>query len=185
MNSLQKACSPHCAIVLVTQQREKAYKKKTLELKRNFRAKDKSYWKQKAAKECHAYIRLRDRDLPCISCQRHTSGQYHAGHYKSRGSSPSHQFCEWNIAKQCAHCNTYKSGNQAEFRRHLINRIGLELVEYLDCYHPPYKWTIDDYKAVFDHYREKRQWLDARIREGKAENAGFSDDLAEAIPKQG
>ena len=166
-SSLQKACSPDCAIKLVDDRKKKEYKRETLQLKRNFKSRDKRFWLDKARKACHDYIKYRDRHLPCISCGRYTKGQWHAGHYRSRGAASQLQFHWSNIWKQCAHCNTYKSGNLVQYRENLIKRTSPELVEYLDNENSSYKWTIDDYKGVYE-------WFKAQIGALKSTE---SDDL--------
>jgi hypothetical protein len=95
------------------------------------------------------FIRLRDKDEPCISCGRFHSGQWHAGHYRSRGACPELRFNEDNIHKQCAPCNTHKSGNQAEYRIRLIQKIGLARVEWLERQdHTPLKATFPDVESI-------------------------------------
>lgn len=56
-------------------------------------------------------VQIRDADKPCISCGRHHQGQWHAGHYLSRGAAPQHALNPMNVWKQCAPCNTYLHGN--------------------------------------------------------------------------
>ena len=51
-------------------------------------------------------------------------------------------------------CNNYKSGNLIEYRIELVNRLGPELVEWLDRDHPqPSKWEIEEIRAIRDYYR--------------------------------
>lgn len=103
----------------------------------------------------NAYVRERDRDLPCISCGRFHQGQWHAGHYLSRGAHPELALDERNLAKQCQPCNTHLSGNQLEYRKGLIARYGIDHVEWLEGPHEAKKYTIDDLKAIRDEYKQK------------------------------
>jgi hypothetical protein len=105
------------------------------------------------------YIRLRDDKEPCISCQRHHTGQYHAGHYLAVGSHPELRFNELNNNKQCSVCNNNLSGNQIEYRKHLIIKIGLDQVEWLEGPHQPRKYTIEEIKAIKDLYKLKLKEL--------------------------
>jgi hypothetical protein len=41
------------------------------------------------------------------------------------------------------------------YRIGLVNRIGLDAVEWLEGPHPLPKWTADDYRAIRDNYRAK------------------------------
>ena len=96
-----------------------------------------SQWRIDAQKAVNSYVRWRDRDLNCISCDSEgehngIGGYWDAGHYRSRGSARHLSFNILNIAKQCHRCNRFLSGNVVEFRHTLIKRIGLEKVEALE-----------------------------------------------------
>jgi len=160
-STTQKVCSPVCAIDL-TRQKEK--KRKVKEARKQLakdreRIKTLSEWTQDAQKAFNKYIRLRDKHEVCISCQRLHSGQYHAGHYRSTKAEPSLRFVEENCSKQCSPCNTHLSGNIVDYRINLINKIGLERVEWLEGKHEPKYYRIDDLKAIRDKYREKAKLL--------------------------
>lgn len=98
------------------------------------------------------YIRLRDAGRPCISCGRHHEGQNHAGHFRSTGAAPELRFEESNVHLQCQPCNVHKSGNLIEYRKGLVERIGLEAVEWLEGPHEPKKYTIEDLKQIKSKY---------------------------------
>lgn len=100
-------------------------------------------------------VQVRDADKPCISCGRHHQGQWHAGHYLSRGSAPQHALNPMNVWKQCAPCNTYLHGNLIQYRVRLIELIGLEAVEAMENDNAPHKWTRERLIDVRDTYRAK------------------------------
>ena len=100
-------------------------------------------------------VQVRDADKPCISCGRHHTGQYHAGHYLSRGGAPQHALNPINVWKQCAPCNTYLHGNQAAYRMRLVEFIGLTAVEALESDNAPKKWTREELISIRDEYRKK------------------------------
>jgi hypothetical protein len=109
-------------------------------------------WGREAQAVFNKWVRLRDQGMPCISCGRHHMGQVHAGHYLSVGARPELRFEPLNVHLQCAPCNTYLSGNSILYRQSLIERIGLEKVEWLEG---PHKWngySIDDLKAIKAKY---------------------------------
>lgn len=110
------------------------------------------------------YIRLRDADLPCISCSRFHSGQYHAGHFRSVGSAPHLRFEERNIYKQCAPCNNHLSGNLILFRKNLVERYGADFVEALESENEAKHYTIDQLKELKKHYAQKCKEL-VKVRE--------------------
>ncbi len=93
------------------------------------------------------YIRARDHNEPCISCRREPKKR-NAGHYRSVGAAPELRFDEKNCHLQCEHCNSYQSGNAIEYRIHLVHKIGLDSVEWLEGPHPPKKYTIDELKEI-------------------------------------
>lgn len=121
--------------------------------------KTRSEWLKEAQAAVNAYVRERDRDLPCVSCGRHHEGQYHAGHYRSVGSCPELRFDVRQIQKQCAPCNNHLSGNLLNYRPELIRRMGQAVVDEIEGPHEPKRYTIDDLKAIRDDYRQKLKSL--------------------------
>ncbi len=101
------------------------------------------------------WIRLRDRHEPCISCQRHHEGQYHAGHYRSVGGNPELRFHELNNNKQCAPCNNHLSGNLINYRINLIKKIGIKWVEVLEGPHSPKNYSIPELLELKDYYKKQ------------------------------
>jgi hypothetical protein len=129
--------------------------------KRTFVQNDKSKQREKAVYTFNKYIRLRDKDLPCISCG-HTDGrQFHAGHFKPAGGNPHLRFNELNVHKQCSICNNYKSGNLVPYRANLIIKIGLINVEALESDKSIKKYSIDDYKNIIVKYQNKIKGLES------------------------
>ena len=158
---LQSVCSPNCAYTHAKAVRVKTERKETREAK--VRLKSKSEWLKEAQIVFNQYIRLRDKDLPCISCQRFHTGQYHAGHYLTTGAHPELRFDEINVHKQCSACNNYLSGNIVEYRINLIIKIGIDAVNYLESKHQPKHYTIEDIKTLKAIYREKVKTLTTNI----------------------
>jgi hypothetical protein len=103
----------------------------------------------------NAWIRLRDANEPCISCGRPASSpeQWDAGHYRSVGAQPSLRFSEWNVNKQCLPCNRHLSGNVANYRINLIEKIGRANVDWLEGPHPAVKLTTTEIIEMKAHYR--------------------------------
>lgn len=156
----QKVCGPRCSIAYVKQQSDKADRKLTKEKKDAL--KTRSDWLAEAQAEFNKFIRARDHALPCISCGRHVSGSYHAGHYRSVGAAPQLRFTEDNVHKQCGYnCNVSKSGNAIEYRIALVRKIGLARVEELESDNTVKKWTIDEIKEIKATYKRKLKELKA------------------------
>jgi hypothetical protein len=163
-NSMHTACGPACAHSIVRAKREQEEQRKRSDERKADRAKretlkSRADWAKEAQAAFNAFIRARDSDQPCISCVRHHQGQYHAGHYLSRGARPELAMHEDNCHKQCAPCNTHLSGNLVLYRVNLIQKIGLARVEALEGPHMPLKLTIEDLRAIRDTYRAKANEL--------------------------
>lgn len=73
------------------------------------------------------------------------------------GHSSELRFDEDNTHKQCSVCNNHKSGNLAEYRPNLINKIGKEAVERLEGPHDPKKYTIDELQELLSIYQAKNK----------------------------
>ncbi len=157
---LQPCCSISCAIALARAQKEKNIKKKRVEFKRVFLANDKPHQKKLAQKAFNRFIRLRDKNEPCISCQRHHNGRYHAGHFRTTGAAPQLRFNELNTNKQCSVCNLHLSGNLIAYRANLINKIGVEKVEWLESEHDVKKYTLDELISIKKKYLKKCREMD-------------------------
>ncbi|HHR5857155.1 TPA: recombination protein NinG, partial [Providencia alcalifaciens] len=109
---------------LKKEQKQKEVKARDKLKARKLAVKPRSYWIKQAQQAVNAYIRERDRDLPCISCGTYQSAQWDAGHYRTTAAAPQLRFDERNIHRQCVVCNQHKSGNLVPYRVELINRIG-------------------------------------------------------------
>ena len=148
---MQRACSPRCALRHARIAREKLFRKETRV--RRKRLKTLSEHLSDAQTMFNKWIRLRDADLPCVSCQRFHTGQYHCGHFRQRSTSSSLRYSEWNCAKQCQPCNMHLSGNLLRFREGLVARHGLDRVLWLESQNEPTKWTIEEAQHVREFYR--------------------------------
>lgn len=127
------------------------------------RLKTRQDWLKEAQSVFNSFIRERDRDLPCISCGRHHTGSYDAGHYRSVGAAPQLRFDERNVHKQCVPCNQYKSGNAIEYRLGLSARIGSASVELLEASNEIKRWTIDEAKEIKATYKAKLKELKSAV----------------------
>jgi hypothetical protein len=163
----QKSCeSVPCAIAAGQARKAKEAAKKAKAARAEIRvrkekAKTRRQWINEAQHAVNAWVRERDRDLPCISCGRHHEGQYHGGHYLSTGARPGLRFDPRNIWKQCQPCNTHLSGNLLNYRIGLIAKIGMDAVEVLEADHTVKKWSIDELREIRDTYRADLKRLKA------------------------
>ena len=120
--------------------------------KRKLKDEDRSFQLKKTQQIFNRYIRIRDADKPCISCQRYHSGQYHAGHYRTVGANPELRFDDRNCHKQCSACNNHLSGNIVNYRINLVSIFGAERVELLEGPHEPKRYTIEELKQIQAKY---------------------------------
>ena len=163
-NSTQVVCSVKCAQAYAPANQQKARKaidqRERREIKvRKEKLKSRADHLKEAQVVVNQYIRLRDADLPCVSCGRFHDGQWHAGHFRSAGGHPELRFEPLNIWRQCAPCNTHKSGDLVNYRAELVRRIGAEKVEWLEGPHEAKRYTVDDLKAIKAEYRAKIKQL--------------------------
>lgn len=158
---MQTTCSFNCAIKYAKNNDVK--QKEINKQKKQWKQKDKSILREKAQFWFNKFIRLRDKDLPCISCgydwkENGNMRQAHASHYMAVGKSNRLRFNEYNVHKSCSICNSHLSGNLQEYRPRLINKIGLKKVEELEEIakeSKPCKYTVEDYKKIILIYKEK------------------------------
>ncbi len=161
-SSFQKVCSPGCAIATTKQPEyrqtlsEAAERARRAEIREyRKRTKTKAQWLREAQRAFNTYVRIRDHYQPCISCQRHHTGQYHAGHYRTTKAAPQIRFHPLNNHKQCQPCNTHLSGNITEYRTQLIHKIGIDKVEQLEHNNQSRSYTIEELKRIKAVYTKK------------------------------
>jgi hypothetical protein len=153
----QKACTWQCSLALVKKGKKKEFNKETRQIKAAI--KSKGDWTQEAQMAFNKYIRVSSYGEPCFSCGRNTGAKMNAGHYLSVGGHPELRFEEDNCHLQCEHCNSFLSGNVARYRINLIEKIGLERVEWLEGPHEAKNYTIDDLKEIKAKYTEMAREL--------------------------
>lgn len=150
---LQAVCDWPCAIQHAAKLKAKRERKETKEAKA--RLKTRQDWMREAQAAFNRWIRHRDAGQPCISCGRHHQGQYHAGHYRGTKAAPELRFHEQNVHKQCSVCNNHLSGNIVEYRKALVQKIGVLAVEQLEGPHEPKKYTVEELKAIKAEYTNR------------------------------
>ncbi len=154
-------CSTECVINQGRLNLKNLEKKSNRKAKRELNESDRTWHVKRTQSKCNERVRLRDAGKPCISCGAENY-KITAGHYKTAGGNPELRFNTKNIHGQCWYnCNKMKSGNIAEYRPRLVERYGVELVEYLEGPHEPKNYTIDDLKRLY-------RWFDYRVKQMKS-----------------
>ena len=102
------------------------------------------------------WINLRDKGLPCISCDKPINGRVNASHYFNANNHWNVRFNEFNVHSSCITCNQYLSGNLIEYRSRLINKIGIEQLTLLELEaNKTRKFTIEELKQIINTYKLK------------------------------
>lgn len=158
---LQRACSYQCAL---TYARKQAWDAETK--RRREKGKTLTEWADDAQEAFNRYVRLRDADLPCVSCGRFHTGQYHAGHYRPRSVASQLRFNLWNVHKQCQPCNTHLSANLALYRKCLLTKIGEEKVMWLEGNQQRADYSVDYLKRLKKVFNKKANRLQKRPNYG-------------------
>lgn len=172
-----KACGPECAQVVSQRKREKEERKAAaadcaLTRAQKEALKDINELKAEAQTAFNAFIRERDKHLPCICCgqlapknKSLTGGGWDAAHYRSRGSADHLRYVETNVHRALKQCNTY---GHLDYRGGLIARIGLEAVEALEANQTVVKWTKEGLREIRAEYKKKLKQLQEQQKERPA-----------------
>jgi hypothetical protein len=119
--------------------------------------------------QLHKYIKhVLRKGEPCYTCGKlqrvGDSGQaFHVGHFIPQKSVDPRRFMLINLRMQCYKCNTHNSGMRAEYRQRLIEEIGLEKVEWLEC-DANHKELKDQYPEISDIKAETSRYRKLAIK---------------------
>ena len=141
-----------CVRVFVEEVKNKVWKKTKAKAKQDLMTL--SDYLKLAQQVFNKYIRLRDNDQVCISCQKKPLKE-NAGHFFNANNHWNVRFDERNVHLQCEHCNTYLSGNLIEYQRNLIHKIGIESYHELEAdARKTRKFTKDELKEIIQEYKK-------------------------------
>ena len=151
---LQYLCSPHCAYKYGDKLVEKKSKKEHKIAKEGLLT-HKDYI-QLLQKVVNTFIRLRDKDQNCISCDITLQGKkYDAGHFYPTTYQVL-RFHEDNIHAQCVRCNRDLHGNQVEYLPRLEDKIGVDKLQWLHAHrHDRLDMSIPEIKEMIKEYKKK------------------------------
>lgn len=162
----EQVCSVECSIELIQSKTYQRKHEKEIRIQNAIEKKKilekletHSDWLRKLQKVFNAYIRERDQNKPCISCQVSLIGRKKdAGHFYSVGSYPNLRFNENNVHGQCVHCNQHLHANIHEYTINLPKRIGQEEFERLQSERSkPLKLSIPEIKELIEVYKQKKK----------------------------
>jgi hypothetical protein len=155
--STQVVCNYHCAQLYADELNKKKelkdWKIKKAKMKEDLMSL--SDWLKIAQTHFNTYIRQRDKDQLCISCQKPPLKK-NAGHFFNANNHYSVRFDERNVHLQCEHCNTFLSGNLIPYRENLIKKIGVQKFEDLSkIANETRKFNIQEVKELINIYKNK------------------------------
>jgi hypothetical protein len=150
----QKFCfEPACVDVWVQDAKVKNWKKTKKKMKAELMTL--SDYMKIAQQVFNKYIRQRDQNKPCVSCEKPLGSKFDAGHYYST-KHKSVTFDEDNVHGQCVTCNQHKHGNLLNYQIGIAKRIGGDKVLELHVKaHETKKWTIPEIKEIIQKYKKK------------------------------
>lgn len=122
------------------------------------------------------YIRLRDKNDPCISCGE-ANRTFHAGHYVAVGAKYGLRFNEDNVHKQCSRCNTFLHGNLINYRKNLIKKIGVDRVEALENFVDSEKMLVSQILVDTEYYKYQVKCLEVDGKKDDGISREKSSDL--------
>lgn len=150
-------------------------KKSHTQAKKRIKDNDRSFQINKTQTIFNKWVRCRDINLPCISCNRLDSeilysgigGKWDCGHYKTRGAYPELRFEPLNAHKQCKKCN----GGSGKYSRKgrsvkegydigLLAKIGQEAFDWVNGPHELKRYTIDDLRLIQAEYKAKTKEIE-------------------------
>lgn len=162
MSSFQRVCGLRCAAKVGKRVRAA---EKAKDRARREKLKRPSEWEDECRQIVQKIARLRDRADGCISCHvgPNYTGRWHGSHYRPAGNNAAVQFHLWNIHKSCAQCNLFKGGNLGPYRLRLVEKIGLEKVEWLESQNQPVKTNVEYLKRFKAVMGKKLRRLEKRL----------------------
>ena len=155
-NRIQPTCSLECAMKKAKQD---AIDKEHKKVKEKVKERDRLGLLMKLAKElAQKYARLRDAELPCISCGATKSEPWQGGHLFKAELYSGVKLDELNINKQCVKCNFKQDGNEAQYVVGFIKKYGQETFnELYDKAEKTrnYKWSVLELQQIIKDYKLK------------------------------
>lgn len=134
---------------------EKEQKKKNLAVRESLKSIARLI--QEARVPFQKWIRLRDANEGCISCDTVNAKIWHGGHFFKAELFTGLVFNEVNVNKQCEKCNTFGGGNESGYRIGLVKKYGEKAVKELEessNFLREYKFTREEIKKIKTKYQK-------------------------------
>jgi hypothetical protein len=117
---------------------------------------------QEARVPFQKWIRLRDINDGCISCDSLNVKLWHGGHYFKAEIYRGLIFHLINVNKQCEKCNTFLGGNETGYRLGLVSKYGEDVVKELESIadeNRTHDYTREEIKSIKKEYQSKLKQL--------------------------
>lgn len=118
--------------------------------------------KKKVQVQFNAYIRNRDKDLPCISCGE-LKDIKQAGHFMAVKDGDGLRFDERNVNGECAGCNCYSESHLIFYYENLKKKLGNEFTVLMgDIYEERKnhkKWSRTELEVLLLKYKNLNKSL--------------------------
>jgi hypothetical protein len=112
------------------------------------------------------WINIRDKGLPCISCDKPITGRVNASHFWNANNHYNVRFNEDNVHSSCITCNQFLSGNLLEYRTRLISKIGEQRFNILEAEaRKTRKFTKEELREIMAIYKKKCKDLELYQKE--------------------
>lgn len=171
---MSKVCSVPCSLEwarkLADQKAARANREERKSIaERKAKIKTRGEWIREAQAAVNKVARLRDilAGHGCISCgsrpDARFGGAMDAGHFRSVGSAAHMRFFLPQIRLQCVKCNRYLGSNAVEYRKGLIQRIGIDRVEEIESMQWTAKWSVEYLQRLKKVMNKKARRLERRI----------------------
>lgn len=105
-----------------------------------------------------SWIKHRDKDKGCYTCDTKNKVMYHASHYFKKELYSRSIFDEAFCKKCCDHCNVGLNGNLDVFKERLIKEMGVEYFEKEEMFaswYGNYKWDRIELVEIIEKYQAK------------------------------
>ncbi len=131
--------------------------KRNTKERRELNENDKKFVAKQAKAFFHRWVKWRDRGLPCCACGESMSHlpehMRQASHYRPSKNNSAIRYHPDNVHLGCSYCNEHLAGNESNYRIRLVQKIGLERVEWLESQRQVKKWSIEELREIRDKYK--------------------------------
>lgn len=164
-------CSPECGLAIASKAMKKKAEREAIEDRKRTRQQKQDAKKlpklaKEAQDEVNRYVRWRDFQYGCISCDKPADwdGQWHASHFRSVGAASAVRFNLWNIHKACWICNKLYSGRIDAYRPVITAKIGAQKVAWLEAQNQVVKYEREYLARLKSVFAKKAKRAEARAR---------------------